>query len=400
MKNTFIYLILITGLTAIMFTGCHESNTVVINKKETLTKQEETQVNKGDKPNLSENLDDELIPDNRNSSWINIYRHNVKLVPYTGKIEHVFIHPLIAYPELAFDGDSQSLGFDDWFITIREFNKILDSLYEKDFILVDINKAYEEMEQNGIKIIKRKPLMLPEGKKPIILSLDDVNYYKYMIENGIVYKLIIDENGDLATYSKNPQGEKVISKENESITILNEFVKKHPDFSSEGAKGIIALTGYEGILGYRTNVNGVNREVEIGSVKKIINKLKTEGWTFASHSYGHPNLSQITEQQLVNDTIKWKNEVESLIGCTQVYIYPFGAAVTKDNVKFQYLQSQGFKIFCAVGSSSYEEIPANSDVVITDRRHIDGVSLRNQRVSFLDLYDAEKIIDLNTRPKR
>jgi len=400
MKNTILKIILIIGLTVVIFTGCSEPKTTAVNKKETLTKQEGVQAYRVDKPNINENFDDEPIPNNRKVSQVNRSRYNVKLTSYTGKIEHVFIHPLIAYPELAFDSDSQSLGFDDWFITVKEFNKILNSLYEKDFILIDINKAYEEVEHNGKKIMKRKPLMLPEGKKPIILSLDDVNYYKYMIGNGTVQKLLVDENGDLTTYSKNPQGEEVISKENESITVLNEFVKKHPDFSSEGAKGVIALTGYEGILGYRTNANAVNREEEIVSVKKIIDKLKTEGWTFASHSYGHPDLSQIGQQLLNSDTVKWKNEVESLIGCTQVYIYPFGSAVTKDPVKFQYLQSQGFKIFCAVGSSSYEEIPTDSDVVVTDRRHIDGVSLRKQRDSFLDLYDANKIIDLNTRPKR
>ena len=29
---------------------------------------------------------------------------------------------------------------------------------------------------------------LPEGKKPLIVSFDDVNYYQYMLENGFTYK--------------------------------------------------------------------------------------------------------------------------------------------------------------------------------------------------------------------
>ena len=28
---------------------------------------------------------------------------------------------------------------------------------------------------------------------------------------------------------------------------------KHPDFSLNGQKGVVALTGYNGVLGYRTN---------------------------------------------------------------------------------------------------------------------------------------------------
>jgi hypothetical protein len=43
--------------------------------------------------------------------------------------------------------------------------------------------------------------MLPKGKKPIILSVDDVNYYAYMKRDGQVFKLILDDTGNVATYS-------------------------------------------------------------------------------------------------------------------------------------------------------------------------------------------------------
>ena len=38
-------------------------------------------------------------------------------VPWTGVVEHLFFHPVIAYPELAFDGDSQENGLDDYMLT-------------------------------------------------------------------------------------------------------------------------------------------------------------------------------------------------------------------------------------------------------------------------------------------
>ena len=41
-------------------------------------------------------------------------RDGVTYVPWTGKVEHLFFHPVIAYPELAFDGDRQAKGLDDW----------------------------------------------------------------------------------------------------------------------------------------------------------------------------------------------------------------------------------------------------------------------------------------------
>ena len=37
-------------------------------------------------------------------------------VPWTGVVEHLFFHPVIAYPELAFDGDTQENGLDDYML--------------------------------------------------------------------------------------------------------------------------------------------------------------------------------------------------------------------------------------------------------------------------------------------
>ena len=39
------------------------------------------------------------------------------------------------------------------------------------------------------------------------------------------------------------------------VPLIDRFVEEHPDFSYRGAKGIVALTGYNGILGYRTDIS-------------------------------------------------------------------------------------------------------------------------------------------------
>ena len=44
------------------------------------------------------------------------------------------------------------------------------------------------------------------------------------------------------------------------IPLIDTFVEEHPDFSYHGAKGIIALTGYNGVLGYRTDIAYKTRE--------------------------------------------------------------------------------------------------------------------------------------------
>lgn len=323
----------------------------------------------------------------------------VSLVAYKGVVEHIFIHPLIPYPEVTFKS-REGIGFDDWFITVTEFKRILPELYNRGFILVDINDVYEEVVSNGKPLMRRKELRLPEGKKPLILSIDDLNYYKYMIESGLVHRLVFDDTGEIAAYAKSPEGQVVISRDIEVIPILNDFVKLHPDFSHNGARGIIALTGYEGILGYRTHTKHAHHQTERELVAPIVARLKETGWTFASHSYGHSNSQNMTYNHFVSDTRQWKQEVELLVGPTQVYIYPFGARVAEGSDKFLHLQSQGFRILCAVGPTSYEKISTRSSAVMTDRRHVDGLSLRQQRHHFLDLYDANNIIDLEARPKR
>ena len=79
---------------------------------------------------------------------------------YQGIVEHIFFHPLIAYPELAFDGDYMEQGYNDYFTTIPEFKRIIEQLYERNFILVHLSDVYEEV--NGEVVACT--LYLPKGK--------------------------------------------------------------------------------------------------------------------------------------------------------------------------------------------------------------------------------------------
>lgn len=93
-----------------------------------------------------------------------------KRVPFHGPVEHLFFHPLIAYSELAFDGDAMSQGYDDWFVTVKEFNAILEQLYQIGYVLIDIRSLYDAKNGQGVQSVSKKELLLPEGKKPLILS--------------------------------------------------------------------------------------------------------------------------------------------------------------------------------------------------------------------------------------
>ena len=337
------------------------------------------------------------------------------LVPYDGVVEHLFFHPAIAYPELAFDGDAQSDGFDDWMVTVDEYQKILQSLYENDYVLVDINSVWSEQTENGSAKMVPNVLMVPEGKKPLVLSFDDVNYYEYMRENGFPYKLVLGEDGELWSWGIDPQGNEVLSQDLDVVTILDKFVEEHPDFSPFGAKGCLSLTGYEGILGYRTNTTTqgltaeqeVFRQQEMEAVRPIVERLKETGWTFGCHTWGHINLSKRSLALLQEDMERWNSDVGSLVGETQVIFYPHGARPDGDDVNqtgemFAWLQGEGYRIFCSVGISSYSKCKSDISAVICDRMHPDGTTLRSAkgRERYLKFYDAKDIINLEVRPER
>lgn len=333
------------------------------------------------------------------------------LVSYDGIVEHLFFHPLVSYPELAFDGDRQEKGIDEYMVTVSEYNKILESLYKNNYIIVSMNDVWkEEIDASGPAFMKRAKLMLPEGKKPIILSFDDVNYYNYMLQNGFTYKLVV-KDGELWSYGLDTSGNPVYSQDLDAITILDKFVRAHPDFSLNGARGCLCLTGYQGILGYRTmtdiNIQTAEaetaRQSEIEAVKPVVAMLKETGWYFSSHSWGHINLSTSGLSAAEQDTQRWLDEVGSLVGSTMLYIYPFGARPDGDDVNktgkvFKFLQSKGFRVFASVGIDSFTKIKTDISAVICDRMHADGSTLRTQRERYLKFYDAKLVFDASVRP--
>lgn len=338
-------------------------------------------------------------------------------------VEHLFFHPVIAYPEFTFSSavpENRQKGLDDWMLTADEFKKILDELYRRDYILVNMCDVWSEYTtESGESRMQRNTLMLPEGKKPLVLSFDDVNYYEYMLAEGFTSKLVLGEDGDIWAECTDPNTkETFLTQDLDATPILDQFVRAHPDFSLNGAKGCFSLTGYEGILGYRTQNDidiaaddprrpafDANRQAEIEAVKPIIQRLKDTGWTFGSHTWGHINLdsSKVDLDWVKRDTVRWAEEVGSLVGPTNILFYPHGARPDGDDwhqtgPKLQYLQSQGFRIFASVGVNSFSYIKDDLSAVICDRLHPDGTTLRYGGHHYTQFYDVRDIMDTVHRP--
>jgi len=327
------------------------------------------------------------------------------MVPYEGRILNIFFHALVARPEIAFKGNRKE-HYMEWFVTAEEYKKILDELYLRDYVLVDIKEFYTVTYKNNVKTIEVKNFMVPKGKKPVILSIDDLSYYESNRRNGTVHKLVLDQNGNIAAWTNTPSsgggassgGE--ISYDLDIITITEDFIKKHPDFSIRGAKGIIALTGFEGVLGYRTQAersktSGYKKEMEDAIV--IANKLKDLGWRFASHSYRHLNMPNVSMSSFTNDNRLWNNEVKPILGETDLYVYPYGAALEKIEEKHRMLRNMNFNLFFGVGSGYGYRMGPKSEYVYMSRMNIDGRYFRQFRNRADRLFDINKVMDKQNR---
>jgi hypothetical protein len=321
------------------------------------------------------------------------------MVYYEGELLNIFFHPLVARPEIAFKG-SMKEHFLEWFVTADEYKKILDELYAQDYVLVDINEFYTVTYTDNIKTVEAKKFLIPEGKKPVILSVDDLSYYEHCRKNGIVHKLVLDQDGNIAAWTATPSGGGEISYDLDIVTITEDFIKNHPDFSIRGAKGIIALTGYEGILGYQTQAEnskapGYQKEIENAII--IVNKLKELGWRIASHSWGHLNMPKVPMSWFTNDNRLWDKEVKPILGETDLYIYPFGAGLENIEEKHKILRDRNFNLFFGVGGGHGYKIGPRSEYIFLSRRNIDGQYFRIFRNSDNKLFDIDKVMDKQNR---
>ncbi|MDS3852735.1 polysaccharide deacetylase family protein [Staphylococcus hominis] len=306
---------------------------------------------------------------------------------YQGDIAHVFYHPVITEPKVAFTQEkNQAKGNFDWMITADEFKRSLNELYKHHYILIDPHEAYD---LKG-KTITRKELKLPKGKKPLILSIDDMNYYEYMRGHGYADRLVLDQKQHVVSETKDKNGKVTTSETNDIVPILNQFVKDHPDFSLNGQKGVVALTGYNGVLGYRTNeLNNKDYLKRKKDAEKVVKAMKRDGWTFASHSWGHIDFANSSYDQIVRDTKRWKNEVEPIIGKTDVFIYPH-VAQDRGSKAYQYLvRDEGFKFLAGVGPNNFTDI--GNDSVYQDRVAIDGLNLYDFKYKLKPFLDPSKV---------
>lgn len=327
-------------------------------------------------------------------------------------VAHVFTHSLVVDVERAFDGDSRAAAYDDDMLTVDEFQKILESMYENGYVLVSLHDMGEIAEDGTMK---EKSIWLPEGKKPVVFSQDDLSYYHIYDGDGLADCLFVDENGQVKNKYTDADGNVLVG-DYDMVPVMDTFVEEHPDFSYRGRKGIIAMTGYNGVFGYRTDGDyrdwtdlltdqriwlethpEFDFEADVAAAKEVAEAMKANGWEFASHSWGHVNMTTVSMERLKIDTGKWKTYVESIVGETDVIIFAYGADIsgtsryTMDNEKFAYLKSQGFDFFCNVDGTTYAWYQLGDTYMRQSRLNLDGHRMRTSPELLAPMFDVEEV---------
>lgn len=338
------------------------------------------------------------------------------LVEYKGIVYNMFFHSLALYPEIAFSS-SRGQELFDIMATKYEFERTIEKLYEHGYILINASDVYDLYEKDGVQQLKIKDyLLLPGGKKPLIMSMDNVSFTHWAV--GFCKRLVIDDKGNLASIV-DINGVETMTYDDEHLLILYNFVKKHPDFSYNNAMATIGMSGYESMFGYNTaDLNAPNHVSELEQAKKIADKLKQMGFVFANHSFYHfTKSSDISSsytdlEWLKYDTQKWRQYIEPILGSTNIYITPggknFSVAKFVDGDRsdpcYNYLVSQGYQIILSVGRN---QAYTNSIIGVTnpkyfygtslymDRYNVDGKSLYKEETRLIDVFgfDNSEIID-------
>ncbi|MDD2427899.1 MAG: hypothetical protein PHV73_07390, partial [Eubacteriales bacterium] len=237
-----------------------------------------------DELNQAKVLTDQVVPDD--------------VIYWTAPIESIAVKPLIADPDRAFDNDVFADRANKDLLTTEEFRLLLKALYENDYVLINGNEIVDER-------VKFEQVAVPAAKKPLLLFLDDFYFTPQRVESGVCSRLDLDQNSNVLGVVQDRSGEETLVRNSTAIGVLEEFLQEYPDFGFNGAKGVIVLSGVDGLLGYplredhlarvRSQAQSIGLNNYLHAVQdtdankeklnKIIEALQERQWVFASQSY-------------------------------------------------------------------------------------------------------------------
>lgn len=299
------------------------------------------------------------------------------------------------------------------FVSVEEFSRILNQLYSSNYVLVDFDSfVYKATGVDGNDEFGAKSIYLPQGKKPVMITETMVNYFEYMVDpdkdgtldgtgHGFANKLVLDENGDIKAAYVDANGQSLVGNY-DLVPVLESFIQEHPDFVYQGARAILAVSGTEGVFGYRTNTSYVSRfgqafyDNEVIEAKKVVAALREKGYTIASYTYSNQAYRSMTTLQIQAEVTNWTNQITPVLGEVDTMVFARASDIESySGTTFDVLYKSGIRYF--LNSSSSPRVDINKTFVRQTRLMVTGETLAWYSSQFTSYFDSNVVLDLTTR---
>lgn len=329
------------------------------------------------------------------------------------QIPNLSFHVLIADPARAFADKELGGLYNRNFVTVEEFERVLKELYANDYILVDFDTIVQSnVGLDGKKSFFTGGLYLPQGKSPVMITETMVNYFEYMIDSnkdgspdangaGFASKLVIDSNGDIKAQMVDASGNTVVGNY-DLVPVLESFIAEHPDFSFKGSRATLAVSGTEGIFGYRTNTSYITSrgqayyEQEVAEARVLVDALKAKGYNIACYTYGNVNYKTMTVAQIQADQQNWASQIVPVMGETEILVYAREGDIDDyTGNKFTQLFNTGYHYFVTNGENPSTDVKEN--FVRQSRLMVTGNAMGWYSSRFAKYFDANKVLDMTSR---
>ncbi|MGM9549011.1 MAG: hypothetical protein ACI3V5_04120 [Faecousia sp.] len=350
----------------------------------------------------------------KRAEYVNAKNSLVEYKDYS-LIPNLSFHVLIADPARAFSDQELGGKYNQNFVTIDEFSKILQQLYDNGYVLVDFDDFVEVTQTvAGTDQYLPKSIYLPAGKKPVMLTETMVNYFEYMVDSnkdgapdaggdGFAHKLVLDANGDVkAEYIDSSSN--TLTGNYDFVPILEDFIKAHPDFSYRGARAILAVTGSQGIFGYRCNTSYVGTkgndyyEQEKAGAIAVVEALKAKGYRLACYTYENGKYRDMNSAGITADLQSWTQQITPIIGNLDTFVFAQASNLSDyTGTSFNVMYQTGFRYFISNDKDPKTEV--NNTYVRQNRLMVTGENMAWYATRFTDrgLFDPNMVLDMTAR---
>ncbi len=343
------------------------------------------------------------------------YQAASELVAYSdiSKIPSLSVRLLMADMPRALADETYGASFNERYLSTTEFSNMLQQLYDNGYMLVSpYALAPRSADADGNVSVSQGTLYLPADKKPLVLTQFGTNFFTYLIDSdkdglpdkggsGFPSRLVIGSDGELTCEMVNADGSTVTGSF-DFVTILNDFIAAHPDFSYRGARAVLGVTGYDGLFGYRTDpetatkINQEYYDAALRDVKPVIDKLRADGYDIACMSYDYVNYSTMSIADIKTDLEHWNTEVKPLLGDVDMLVLPYadiGDRNLYNGEIYELLKSNGFRYFIANDSSAEAWGQVGSSYARMLTNEVGGANLHSHPDWYKDLFDPAAVLD-------